>query len=542
MKEAHFKIISIYVLIVLCPALFVASFESYAALAANPEISYEFEQTPFFNEENYFPGDSVTRSVEVSNNTDISSSIGILVSDFNVCSEDSPCLPEVMEIEIFRNDSSVYRDDLINFFTNEIADLGVIPSKSDTRFDVKISLDPDAGNEYQGESTNFDLAFFNTSFSSPVVSAKWEQLPWEPREGFIDAFDQTHPSTHADHYQKKSGAQFRPTGVWETEREYQTCAIVTHDAGASAIDRVFSNTYYPKGIAFHAHPDHPDQDLGGQAMGNPVPTTPDLVTYPTEQVSPGPDVGFEGCGMEVQDQSELFKLSKDEGIELFCNYIMDHNTNLPTFYGEHAYDSICGPDGQLEKETSAVYCSDEHLIWEDPAGEYEVHVTAQDTAGNNSAGEYRNYFEYLPMTALEADFESVDYGTVLLNTHKITSGSLTWNDGRPSVRNVGNTRLYVGVEQDDMGLGTTGGEWNVRFDARVGNNIDDWRYYYPTHRKGETPLDQFQLVEDILDLSEIEEMEFGVMISEFPEDDEDWGGMMYLRSSPAPFRQCEPTS
>ncbi len=302
---------------------------------------------------------------------------------------------------------------------------------------------------------------------------------------------------------------------------------------------MFSNTYYPEDIAFHTDPNYPDQNLGGQPAGEPVPTTPDLVTYPTEQMSPGFDVGSEGCGMEVQDQNELFKLSKDEGLELFCEYIKDHNTNLPTFYGDHAYDSICGSDGQLEKETSAVYCSNEHLIWEDPAGEYDVYVSAQDTVGNNSAGEYHNTFDYLPMTALEADFESVDYGTVLLNNHKITSGSLTWDDDKPSVRNIGNTRLYVGVEQDDMGLGTTGGEWNVRFDARVGNDANDWRHYYPTHRKGETPLDQFQLVEDTLDLSEIEEMDFSILVSKFGGDDSSYSGNMYLDSSYAPFRVCE---
>ena len=137
----------------------------------------------------------------------------------------------------------------------------------------------------------------------------------------------------------------------------------------------------------------------------------------------------------------------------------------------------------------------------------------------------------LPLTGYEVDFTSVDYGAVKLNTHKLISGDITFdpNGVKPSVRNVGNTRLYMEVLQNDMGLGTTDGQWNVEYDARVGNNEQDWRYFDPNAN---------QRLEDILDLSEIEEMDFSILVKKFPLLTSQWTGTMTLNSTPAEFRQC----
>src|SRR3989344_915297 len=137
------------------------------------------------------------------------------------------------------------------------------------------------------------------------------------------------------------------------------------------------------------------------------------------------------------------------------------------------------------KETAVVYCVDKVLEWEDPAGLYRVDVLAQDDAGlysySTSTGPNTNQFEYLPLTGYEVDFNNVNYGSVKLNTHKVISG--------------------------DLNLGTADGNWNVEYDARVGNNSADWRYYDP---------DEKQWLEDILDLSEVEEMDFSILVDKFP--------------------------
>jgi hypothetical protein len=102
-------------------------------------------------------------------------------------------------------------------------------------------------------------------------------------------------------------------------------------------------------------------------------------------------------------------------------------------------------------------------------------------------------------------------------------------DGLPTVRNTGNTRLYMGIEQDDMGLGTTDGTYNVRYDARVGNTAEDWKNYYPEQKKW---------LQDIVDLSEEEEMDFSILVTKFPNTDTTWTGNMTLDAKFAEFRKC----
>jgi hypothetical protein len=142
-----------------------------------------------------------------------------------------------------------------------------------------------------------------------------------------------------------------------------------------------------------------------------------------------------------------------------------------------------------------------------------------------------NHFRYVPLTSYEVDFNSVSYGNVKLNTHKRISGDKTFsmNDGLPTVRNTGNTRLYMGVMQDDMGLGTTDSVYNVKYDARIGNNEADWKNYYPMVHKW---------LEDILDLSETEEVDFSILVTKFPNSNTSWTGNMTLDAKFAEFRQC----
>ena len=358
--------------------------------------------------------------------------------------------------------------------------------------------------------------------ANPIIKAKWEMNGPYANASSWGTDDSPAP-----------GAQFMPTGIWGDrttdpdagEKKFSICTIVTDPDGMPDLDRVFADWYYPSDRAFHPVPaGEPDEINGGPAQGN---------TNPNDDVSPDYDYGVNGCSLPVEDENELFPLSKLDGYNLFCDAIRNRNYNLPTFYPGYDYDEICGAEGELMKETAVVYCVDKVLEWEDPAGLYKVEVLAQDDAGLYSyeTAPNTNNFEYLPLTGYEVDFNNVNYGSVKLNTHKVVSGDLTFSsgDGKPSVRNVGNTRLYMAVKQDDMGLGTTDGNWNVEYDARVGNNSADWRYYDP---------DETQWLEDILDLSEVEEMDFSILVKKFPSLNGDWSGDMWLDSQPAEFRQC----
>jgi len=166
-----------------------------------------------------------------------------------------------------------------------------------------------------------------------------------------------------------------------------------------------------------------------------------------------------------------------------------------------------------------------------------------DQAGNSS-DVLTNNFTYQSLTAFEKDFTSVNYGQVLLDTHKKIAGDTVFDVAGsslyPTVRNLGNTRLNMNVAQDDMGLGMSSGSWNVRYDARVGNDEADWSYYDPFKYKGVAgePTTWKKLNEEVLDLSETEEMDFSILIKKWPNAEQTYSGEMWLKATYANFTVC----
>lgn len=295
---------------------------------------------------------------------------------------------------------------------------------------------------------------------NPIVKAKWEAN--------VDRY--TDDSTAA-------GAQILPSGKKDVNKNIAICAVVTDPDGLADLNAVYADVFYPSGIALG--PNH----------------------------KPLPDQSGLGCGQLMQEDT-MTRLDKMTGYNLFCGNVQNSNNNLPMFSPNYNYAEICNSDGELMKETAAVYCAEKPLSYEDPSGDYPIMVVAQDKSGKN--GTLRNIFQYLDLTAFEADFSSVDYGNVKLMTHKIINGNLAWEPATstlPTVRNVGNTRANITVRQDDMGFGKTDGQWNVRFDARVGNDEGNWSIYDP-----ETTV----TLADVLNLSETDEMDFSILVKKFP--------------------------
>jgi len=300
--------------------------------------------------------------------------------------------------------------------------------------------------------------------ANPIVKAKWEM-------NIAKGTDGKYLGTDDD--MLKAGAQFKPSGVKDVNKRITLCSIVMDPDGLADVLNVYADVFYPVNI-----------ELG-----------PSHYTLP--------DQSGLGCG-EMMQEDELARLSKADGIELFCNKIRTNNNLLPTFNSPYDYDDICKADGQLMKETAAVWCGEKDLSYEDPSGMYEVWAVGQDKVGLQ--GLLKNFFEYLPLTAFEADFTSVDYGNVRLNTHKIINGDLTWGPTLASIRNIGNTRAAISVNQNDMGFGKTNGVWNVQFDARIGSDAA-WAVYDP---------DVTTVLDDELDLSELDEVDFSILVKKFP--------------------------
>ncbi len=345
--------------------------------------------------------------------------------------------------------------------------------------------------------------------SNPIIKAKWEM---KNLVGGVAGVGETgaDDSTAAN-------AQFSAPMVWGQNMQYTVCAIATDPNSVDDILGVYAEIFHPTGKAYSEDPAHPD------ILGNPD------YEYP----------GDGACGAFIE-QNTLIKLTKTQGYELFCNQVKNNNNNLPTFSTGYDYNEICATDGELMKETAFVYCDDKTIKWEDPAGLYKVVTYAQDKAGNFS-NYLENHYDYLSFTGFEKDFTNVSYGDVLLNTHKKISGDITWGNSVPTVRNTGNTRLNMKVAQDDMGLGQSSGIWNVSFDARVGSDEADWKDYDPFGYKGPsvTPTaGQYVELEDILELSETEEMDFSVLVKKWL-NDPSYSGNMWLTAEMANFRTCK---
>lgn len=348
-------------------------------------------------------------------------------------------------------------------------------------------VSPALADNGNGKSVRVDLTRDTTGGANPIVKAKWEAN--------VDRY------TDAD---IAAGAQFMPSGQYQVNKRIAMCAVVTDPDGLADVGNVYADVFYPSAIDLG--PSH--QPLVGQSGA--------------------------GCGALMQEDS-LVKLDKAAGIDLFCNKVRTLNTNLPTFNTEpiaYNYDEICKADGELMKETAAVYCGEKDLSYEDPSGDYIVWAVAQDKVGLQ--GVLKNKFTYLPVTAFETDFSAVNYGTVRLNTHKIISGNLVWEPSvstTPTVRNIGNTRLEMKVMQDDMGLGKTDNIWNVKYDARVGSNAI-FAIYDPN---------VLTTLADPLDLSEMDEMDFSVDISKFPptHEGDNYTGQIVLSAGMVPHLVCE---
>lgn len=81
-----------------------------------------------------------------------------------------------------------------------------------------------------------------------------------------------------------------------------------------------------------------------------------------------------------------------------------------------------------------------------------------------------------------------------------------------------------------MGLGKTGGSWNVRYDGRLGSSAA-YKNYWP---------ESDTILNDPLNLSETNEMDFSIDISKFPptHDGDNYLGNMVLSAEKAPHLVC----
>lgn len=114
----------------------------------------------FFDEGDlWYPTYSLSNVVTIENKSTDSQFVGHRA--FNIQTSEGADIAEALELVIVRNsvNKQVWQSSLAEFYTTSEAVLGVLgPGKTDS-FEYTISMKKDAGNEYQGKKTQFDLVF-----------------------------------------------------------------------------------------------------------------------------------------------------------------------------------------------------------------------------------------------------------------------------------------------------------------------------------------------------------------------------------------------
>lgn len=311
----------------------------------------------------------------------------------------------------------------------------------------------------------------STQDSAPVIIAKWEM------DGPVASLTGTDAATTA-------GSQMAASGQCGVHKTMSICGIVTDPNGKDDIKNVYGDVYYPDAVR-----------LGDSHV--------DPITGNLREV--------QECG-EMVRECTMTKLTATNAFDLFCNKIRNNNNNLPTWAANYNYANVCDTtnEGVLAKETAYVYCCDFTLSYEDPNGLYTVKVWGTDTSDYNSVP-LENEMNYLATTAFDIDFTNIDYGKVKTGVWQEVPGNTTWATtagvNGASVKNCGNTRLQMGVQQNDMGIKDPDGTSYVQYKAAVSSATN-----YQTYGPG-----VLKWLNATLDLSEMNEMDFGVNVSKFPQ-------------------------
>jgi hypothetical protein len=373
--------------------------------------------------------------------------------------------------------------------------------------------------------------------TAPIIKAKWEMkraIDIDRNGNVVNMDDFDISYVDLDDNVLEPYTQLNPTGEFETDVPYTICAVVTdgftNSTGNDNLAGVWVNEiHYPYDIAFHKG-EFTDYYYGGQS-GLPIPA--DEQNGGTNNK---PDYGKSGCG-DLVNSSEIRmeQLNQGAGDELFCDNVrMYGNDNLTYYYDEYDANEICT---ELAQEEAYVYCAPADLWYEDPAGEYTVRIKAQNISTSADLDFEVNTFDYVAMGNFALDFDNINYGPVAnLNQWYSEPGDVMFQngDGAPTVRNLGNTRLYIGIEQDDMGFNPQVGDNNIHYRARVGHGEtgqwDDYTMYDPNWGVSTAWL------QDILDLSEDEKMDFSVMLEQWLSDDPN--GHIIISHKDANFREC----
>lgn len=121
--------------------------------AAPPDLQVQFEQSPLFNEANFAPGNTVTRFIKITNNTN--GNKPAQVEAINVSDADN--LSAVINFKVTEASTTLFSGTLKDFFDKHEQPLDNIAGGTTAQYNFSATFQPTAGNQYQSKKVGFDL-------------------------------------------------------------------------------------------------------------------------------------------------------------------------------------------------------------------------------------------------------------------------------------------------------------------------------------------------------------------------------------------------
>lgn len=121
-------------------------------LFASAAIEVNFESSPLFGAENFLPGDTISKTVEVTNTYD--DAHNVYTELINVTDNDG--LGDVIDVEI-ENGGTIYSQTFAQFEADNSVFLSNLGAGDTVTYTFHMTFRPEAGNEYQNAELGFDL-------------------------------------------------------------------------------------------------------------------------------------------------------------------------------------------------------------------------------------------------------------------------------------------------------------------------------------------------------------------------------------------------
>jgi len=304
---------------------------------------------------------------------------------------------------------------------------------------------------------------------------------------------------------EKTGTQVDPPLVWEAYKNVTYWAVVTDPEGTVNIAAVYVDVYHPEGPPKYKSHKY-QEELA--SMSNKT------ATWVTTQ----------------------FDTAWNNGLV----HVVSDYYGTPLYTYTDILEQLYQDPGKLYRVISG---EPNGLYYEQPAGDYDVIIQAVDKQAHVT--ELTNQMYYVPVTMCEIDFNAFSFGSLSAgDEHKLVDGDTNFADpaapagdgleNGATVRNIGNTLCKVTVLETDLyneydtPLGKTGDDWNVEYDARLGNAQEGTMVYFDPEELVTLP--------EVLGLSTTEKLDFSIKIKKLSITGS-WSGTITVGCAPEPFAE-----